>query len=228
MSKLKLALLVILALSFSESLLAQKFGKITGKVLDGDSGEPLPGANVLLDGTTLGAATDIDGQYLILRVPPGTYELRAEFIGYQKMLVQNVQVLTDLTTTIDFKLRAEAVDLGTEVVVVAERPIVRKDLTSSEARVQADEIKRLPVQELNDVLNLQAGISRDRSGNIHIRGGRATEVAYLVNGIRITDDFTRTQSIEVENESIQELQVISGTFNAEYGEALSGVGLAAT
>ncbi len=223
MSKLKLALLVILALSFSESLLAQKFGKITGKVLDGDSGEPLPGANVLLNGTTLGAATDIDGQYLILRVPPGTYELRAEFIGYQKMLVQNVQVLTDLTTTIDFKLRAEAVDLGTEVVVVAERPIVRKDLTSSEARVQADEIKRLPVQELNDVLNLQAGISRDRSGNIHIRGGRATEVAYLVNGIRITDDFTRTQSIEVENESIQELQVISGTFNAEYGEALSGV-----
>jgi outer membrane receptor for ferrienterochelin and colicin len=223
MSKLKLLLFVIFALFFSEALLAQKFGKITGKVLDGDSGEPLPGANVLINGTTLGAATDIDGQYLILRVPPGTYELRADFIGYRPVITQNVQVLTDLTTTIDFKLRSEAVELGTEVVITAERPIVRKDLTSSEARVQADEIKRLPVQELSDVLNLQAGINRDQDGNIHIRGGRKTDVAYMVNGIRITDDFTRTQSIQVENESIQELQVISGTFNAEYGEALSGV-----
>lgn len=223
MSNLKLLLFVIFALFFSEALLAQKFGKITGKVLDGDSGEPLPGANVLINGTTLGAATDIDGQYLILRVPPGTYELRADFIGYRPVITQNVQVLTDLTTTIDFKLRSEAVELGTEVVITAERPIVRKDLTSSEARVQADEIKRLPVQELSDVLNLQAGINRDQDGNIHIRGGRKTDVAYMVNGIRITDDFTRTQSIQVENESIQELQVISGTFNAEYGEALSGV-----
>lgn len=163
------------------------------------------------------------GNYNILRVPPGVYEVRANFIGYQTVVTKNVEVLTDLTTRIDFQLRAETIELGEELVIVAERPIVRKDLTSAEARVQAEEIKRLPVQEFGDLLNLQAGINRDKDGGIHIRGGRSTEVAYMVNGVRITDDFTRTQGIDVDNQSIQELQVISGTFNAEYGEALSGV-----
>ncbi len=223
MNQIKLCMVALLVLVLCAPVTAQKFGKITGVVTDSDTGEPLPGANVIITGTTMGAATDLDGNYLILRVPPGTYELRCDFIGYRPVITQGVQVLTDLTTTIDFKMRSEAVELGQEVVVTAERPIVRKDLTSAEARVQAEEIRRLPVQELGDLLNLQAGISRGSDGGLHIRGGRATEVAYMVNGIRITDDFSRTQSLQVENESIQELQVISGTFNAEYGEALSGV-----
>lgn len=223
MNQSKLFMVAALVFVFCAPLAAQKFGKITGVVTDGDTGEPLPGANVVITGTSMGAASDIDGNYIILRLPPGTYEMRTDFIGYRPVITQNVQVLTDLTTTIDFKMRSEAVELGQEIVVTAERPIVRKDLTSSEARVQAEEISRLPVQELGDLLNLQAGINRDSGGGIHIRGGRSTDVAYMVNGIRITDDFTRSQSIQVENESIQELQVISGTFNAEYGEALSGV-----
>ena len=223
MRQVQLALVMVFTVVLSTTCLAQKFGKITGQVTDAETGDALPGANIVVVGSTIGAAAGLDGRYTILRAPPGTYELRADFIGYQRMLVQNVEVLTDLTTTINFKLRTETVQLGEEVVVVAERPIIRKDLTSSEARVQAEEIERLPVQELSDLLNLQAGINRDKDGGIHIRGGRSTEVAYMVNGIRITDDFTRTQAFEVETESIQELQVISGTFNAEYGEALSGV-----
>ncbi len=223
MEKVGRILVVLLFLIATTSGFAQKFGKITGKVIDAESGDPLPGANIVLVGTTLGAASDLEGRYTILRVPPGNFELRADFIGYQKVLMQNVQVLTDLTTTINFQMRPETVELGGEVVIIAEKPIIRKDLTSSEARVQAEDIKRLPVQELSDVLNLQAGISRDSGGGIHIRGGRSSEVAYMVNGVRITDDFTRTQAVQVENESIQELQVISGTFNAEYGEALSGI-----
>jgi len=223
MRTLNVALILFLIMVFAVPVTAQKFGKISGRVTDTGSGEPLPGANIVIVGTSIGAASDLEGNYAILRVPPGTYQVRADFIGYQKVLTQNVEVLTDLTTKIDFKLRIETVDLGDEVVVVAERPIIRKDLTSAEARVQSEEIKRLPVQELSDVLNLQAGVTRDKSGGIHIRGGRSSEVSYMVNGVRITDDFTRTQGIQVENESIQELQVISGTFNAEYGEALSGV-----
>ncbi len=214
---------VLLILGVSSPGSAQKFGKLSGQVIDAETGDPLPGANIVVVGSSLGAASGLDGAYTILRVPPGTYELRADFIGYQKVLTRNVEVLTDLTTRINFSLNTETVELGEEVVVIAERPIIRKDLTSAEARVQADEILRLPVQELGDILNLQAGISRDSGGGIHIRGGRSTEVAYMVNGVRITDDFTRSQSFQVENESIQELQVISGTFNAEYGEALSGI-----
>ncbi len=221
--KLFAALVVASAVFMEQPLYAQKYGKIVGKVTDAETGEPLPGANVMIVGSTLGAATDLNGKFVILRVPPGRYDVRATFIGYQTMVQRQVEVLTDLTTRVDFSLRVQTLDIGEEVVVVAERPIIRKDLTSSESRVQAEDIQRMPVQEVADVINLQAGVTRDAFGGIHIRGGRSTEVAYMINGVRITDDFTRTQAIQVENESIQELQIIAGTFNAEYGEAMSGI-----
>lgn len=112
---------------------------------------------------------------------------------------------------------------GEEVVVVAEKPMVRKDLTSSESRVQASEIERMPVETMDDILNLQAGITRGDDGNIHIRGGRSSEVLYIVNGVSVTDDYSRDQGVIIDNESIKELQVVSGTFNAEYGNAMSGI-----
>ena len=223
--KLKEAIIIfmLLPLLIFNFAFAQKTGKIVGKVIDAETGDALPGANVLIVGTSLGAAADIEGNFVILRVPPGTHSVRADFIGYQSTITQEVQVLTDLTSKVDFALKTMTLEIGETVVVTAERPIVRKDLTSAESRVQADEIDRLPVQDVGDVLNLQAGVTRDAGGGIHIRGGRSTEVSYMVNGIRITDDFSRSQSLEIENESIQELQVISGTFNAEYGDAMSGI-----
>jgi hypothetical protein len=201
---------------------AQTGGKIVGMVRDAKSGDALPGANIIIDGSSLGAATDTDGHYVILRVPPGLHTIRAEYMGYQKVKVNGVEVLTDLTTTLNIDLQPEALE-GEEVVIVAEKPLIRKDLTSSEARIQAERIEQMAVQEMSDVLNLQAGVTRDTNGGLHIRGGRSSEVAYLVNGISITDDYNREQALVVENESIQELQVISGTFNAEYGNAMSGV-----
>lgn len=213
---------MLIGLMIASNLLAQNSGKIVGTVKDAETGQPLPGANVIIEGTMLGAASDLEGKFVIMRVPPGRYTLVANFIGYQRIYLQNVQVLTDLTTTANFALKPEAI-AGQEVTIVAEAPVIRKDLTSVEARVQAEDIKKMPVQELGDLLNIQAGITRDAGGAIHIRGGRSTEVSYLVNGISITDDFSRTQALRVENESVQELQVISGTFNAEYGNAMSGV-----
>lgn len=213
---------MLIGLMIASNLLAQNSGKIVGTVKDAETGQPLPGANVIIEGTMLGAASDLDGKFVIMRVPPGRYTLLANFIGYQRIYLQNVQVLTDLTTTANFALKPEAI-AGQEVTIVAEAPVIRKDLTSVEARVQAEDIQKMPVQELGDLLNIQAGITRDAGGAIHIRGGRSTEVSYLVNGISITDDFSRAQALQVENESVQELQVISGTFNAEYGNAMSGV-----
>ncbi len=201
---------------------AQTTGKIVGVVRDVQTGEALPGANVVIEGTLLGAATDIDGYFVILRVPPGKHTVTAEFLGYQKVYMEEVEVLTDLTTKLDFSLTPEGI-AGEEIVVIAEKPLVRKDLTSVEARIQADQIENMAVQELGELLDLQAGIVRDAYGEIHIRGGRSSEVSYMVNGISITDDYARRQALTVENESIQELQVISGTFNAEYGNAMSGV-----
>jgi outer membrane receptor protein involved in Fe transport len=213
---------VIFSLMFSPSY-AQKWGKITGIVLNSKTGEPLAGANIMIEGTLLGAAADLNGRYFILRVPPGNYDVSANVIGYQKVVVRDVEVLTDLTTEVNFRLGSVILELGEEIVVVAERPIIRKDLTSSENRVQSEEIDRMAVQELDNLLDLQAGIIRDAQGEIHIRGGRSSEVSYTINGISVMDDYTRTQALQVENESIQELQIISGTFNAEYGNAMSGI-----
>lgn len=197
-------------------------GKITGTLYDKDTDEPLIGATVGIQGTTKGAITDVDGNYLMLNVAPGTYILEARYIGYAKVVVEEVVVRTDLTTTQDFRLVLESFE-GEEVVVVAQRQAVIKDITSSEARVSSEEIAKLPVQEVTDVIQLQAGVNVSNNGAIHIRGGRASEVSYVIDGIRVTDDYDGSAGVRLENESIQELQVISGSFNAEHGQALSGV-----
>jgi outer membrane receptor protein involved in Fe transport len=215
-------IIIVLTLALLPALAMAQSGKITGKILDADTGEPLIGATVGVQGSTRGAIADIDGNYLMLNVPPGTYVLEARYIGYATVVVQEVVVRTDLTTEQDFELAPESFE-GEELVVVAERQAVIKDITSSEARVSSDEIDKLPVQEVTDVIQLQAGVNVGNDGGIHIRGGRTSEVSYVVDGIRVTDDYDGSNGIRLENESIQELQVISGSFNAEHGQALSGV-----
>lgn len=213
---------LLCAITFLPTVLLAQSGKITGTLYDADTNEPLIGATVGIAGTTKGAITDIDGNYLMLNVAPGTYVLEARYIGYATVRVEEVIVRTDLTTTQDFRLAPESFE-GEEVVVVAERQTVIKDITSSEARVSSAEIEKLPVQEVTDVIQLQAGVNVGNNGAIHIRGGRASEVSYVVDGIRVTDDYDGSAGLRLENESIQELQVISGSFNAEHGQALSGI-----
>lgn len=221
--RIGVALFLVSGLAMGSIALGGTTGKIIGKVTDASTGDPLPGVNVIIEGTTMGAATDLDGNYLILNVPPGTYTLSASMIGYAKKTVTNVQVRIDLTTRVDFKLEEEVLELGQEVVIVAEQPIVQKDLTSVQANVSADRIAKIPVQEFTEVLNIQAGITVDPGGGTHIRGGRSSEIAYWIDGVPVSDVYDNSLSVEVENASIQELQVISGTFNAEYGQAMSGI-----
>ncbi|RMI17013.1 MAG: TonB-dependent receptor [Calditrichaeota bacterium] len=193
-------------------------GKIVGRVVDAATGEPLPAVNILVENTMLGAATDLDGTFLILNVPPGTYTLRATMIGYTDMVITNVRVNADKTTRVEFQLKETAVELGEAIEVVATRPLVKKDLTSTESVVTTEEIEAIPVENFSDVVNLQAGVVDG-----HFRGGRLGEVAYLINGVPVNDVYSGDLALEVENNSVQELSVISGTFNAEYGQAMSGV-----
>lgn len=192
-------------------------GKITGQVVDSETGETLPGVNVVIVGTQQGAVTDSDGYYVILNVTPDTYDLKASFLGFKTQIVQDVRVKINQTTTIDFSM-SESVLVGEEVVVTAERPIVDRDLTSSKASISSEEMQIMPVESFNDVVNLQAGVVDG-----HFRGGRLGEVAYLVDGIPINDSFDNSFAYQVENNSIQEVEIISGTFNAEFGQAQSGV-----
>lgn len=211
-------ILIMIGFFLSTRIFAGTTGKIVGQVVDASTGEPLPGVNILIENTMLGAATDVDGTYMILNVPPGIYTLRANIIGYRDMVVSNVRVNVDKTTRIDFRLQQTTLQLGETIEVTAERPMVRKDLTSTESSVGSDVIKSLPVENFSDVVNLQAGVIDG-----HFRGGRLGEVAYMVDGVPVNDVYTGSFGVEVENNTIQEVSVISGTFNAEYGQAMSGV-----
>lgn len=197
-------------------------GKITGHIQDASTGEGLVGANIVIDGTYMGAATDLDGYYVILNIPPGVYDVQVTMIGYNLIRSTGVRVSIDFTTQLDLRL-AHMVLGGEQVTVVATRPIVQKDLTSSLAIVSSAELAEMPVEEFADVLALQAGIVIGSGGEIHMRGGRASEISYMVDGLSVTDPFSGEIAIEIENASIQELQIISGTFNAEYGQAMSGI-----
>jgi outer membrane receptor protein involved in Fe transport len=198
-------------------------GKISGRIIDSQTEEPLPGANVQLVGTFLGAAADLDGFYSILNVPPGIYELQVTMMGYQETVIQQVRVKIDLTTKIDVSLNETVLEIGDVVIVVADRPLVQQDLTSSIASVGSEEINVLPVQSVADILEMQAGVVREGS-SFHIRGGRDNEVTFLVDGVEVTDAYAgRSMGATVEKDAIQEMQLVSGTFNAEYGKAMSGV-----
>ena len=208
-------------LSWSFNTIYAQTGKISGQVIDAVTGEALPGVNVFIDGTTRGATTGLDGDFIMIGIRPGTYTIVASFVGFATERREGVSVNVDLTTTVDFALREEVIQ-GEEIVVTADAVAVRKDVTSSEARVTAETIDQLPVTELGQILDVQAGITT-RDGGLHIRGGRSSEVLFMVDGVPVSDTYDGSQSVQLENDGIQELQVISGTFNAEYGNAMSGV-----
>ena len=211
-------LLVFALISFKGTLCyAGTTGKIAGKITDKNTGEALLGANVIIMGTTLGASADVDGNYYILNIPPGEYEVKSSTIGYSSFTIQKVRVSVDQTTKIDFELISESIELG-EVVVTAKKLLVRKDLTSTEESISGDNISMLPLEDVSSVVNLQAGVVDG-----HFRGGRSNEVKYLIDGVPVNDVYSGQSSLSPEINSIEEVQVLTGTFNAEYGEALSGV-----
>ncbi|MCF7740182.1 MAG: TonB-dependent receptor [Candidatus Marinimicrobia bacterium] len=197
-------------------------GKIAGRVVDKQTGEPLPGVNILLEDTQMGTATDKNGEYFIINVPVGTYTLRAQMIGYAPYRVKNVQVMVDLTTQIDIEMASADIQ-GEAVEVIAKRPIVQKDVTSGQSIVSSQEIESMPVESFTDVMSTKAGVTTGANGALHIRGGRSSEIGYMVDGISVSDPTWGGMPVGVENSAIQELQVVSGTFNAEYGQAMSGL-----
>ena len=197
-------------------------GKISGLVTDAETNEPLIGVNVMITDLGTGAATGLDGRYVIMNIPPGIYDVRFSMIGYEGKKVEGNRVMVDLTTTLDVQLGTSIIE-GQSVTITADRSMVQADITYSQSNISSAELSAMPVEEFEEVISLQAGVVQDADGNIHIRGGRASEVGYMVDGVSVTDPYNATMAVEVENNAIQELQLISGTFNAEYGQAMSGI-----
>ncbi|MDZ7386504.1 MAG: TonB-dependent receptor [candidate division KSB1 bacterium] len=215
----------LLMLVWSAILMAQPRtkGSITGTVLDRQTRQPLPGVNVVIKGTYMGAATDEKGRYLIERVSPGQYDIEASMIGYKIQLHTGVKVSAGQQVVLNFELEQSVLAFGQEVVVIGERPLLQVDLTASEVHFSADDIRHRIVENVQDIVTQQAGVVR-ADNEIHIRGGRADESLYIVDGISIKDPLSGYgNTLYVNADAIKELKVITGGFNAEYGQAMSGV-----
>jgi outer membrane receptor protein involved in Fe transport len=205
------------------TLLAGSTGKISGVVRDSRTREPLPGVNVTIPGTSLGASSAIDGRYVILNVPPGKVKVVASFIGYRRFEVNDLRISTDFTTQQDIDLVEGSVELDAVVIQAERTPLIRQDLTNPVASISSESIEALPVTDISEVIGLQAGVTVDDDGSIHIRGGLGNEIAYTLNGMNINNPYGNTRSVGVATNAVREVSVSSGTFSAEFGSALSGV-----
>ncbi len=252
-----IAMGIIVTLFFAASSYAG-LGKIAGKITDEANGEPLPGAQVQILGTTMGAAADAQGQYFLLNVPPGTYTVKISMMGYATKEIQDVRAQLDVTTSLDVQLKTTVLE-GETVSVVAERPIVDKTMTATRINFSPEVIDNvLPTNTLNQVLQTSVTAA-------DMRGANKIGVGYLIDGVNVTDVlwpvgggtnaysnvkhddtpvgtavgvFENQTAVggrrpglpnttgQVAMSQVQEVDVIAGTFNAEYAASGGVINLA--
>ena len=227
-----LAFLVSICLVFllNSNSWAGLTGKIAGKVQDTESNEPLPGVNIVVHGTTMGAATDVEGDYFIINLPPGTYDLVASMMGYQTVLKTDVFVSADHTVTIDFSLTQTTI-VGEEVTIVAEKDVIAMDMSASQVSLDAVDVQEIPrVTSIEQAIALQVGVDFDPTArgdyapaDITVRGGGRGENAFLVDGLMMVDNRSNRPMMMVNLSSVKEINIIKGGFNAEYGNVRSGL-----
>ena len=216
-------LLFLISLFWAIPLLAGSTGKISGTVRDSRTKEPLPGVTVLVRGTHLGVSSDANGRYVILNVPPGSVDVIASLIGYRRFEANDLRISVDFTTVLDIELTEGSIEMEAVVVQAERSPLIRQDLTNPVASISSENIESLPVTDISEVIGLQAGITVDDDGTLHIRGGLGNEIAYTLNGVSINNPYGNTRAVGIATNAVREVSVSSGTFSAEYGNALSGV-----
>lgn len=214
--------LLLLFLSLPLAAFSAQTGKIAGKVTDIKTGESIPGANIVLENTRLGASCGLDGEYYILNVPPGVYTLIASSVSHKKQIVTGVIVYSGQTTWYNLKLEPSVLEME-EVTVTFQQPPVNVQETAMRSTVRKESIEELPVETIEQVLQIQAGAVTGSDGQLHLRGGRSGEVTYYIDGLRVEDPIDGASPLLINREAVEELSVLSGTFNAEYGDAMSGV-----
>ena len=207
--------LAIPALTFAQ------YGKISGKIVDHETKEPLVGATVLLEGTALGASTDLNGDYVILNVPAGTYNVKASYVGYHSLTIVNVSVLAGLTRDLPIELSSTAVQVNA-VEIIAQRPLIEKTATNAIRIIGSSEIQKLPVRGAQAYFTLQPGVVL-QNGTVYIRGSRADEVGYQVEGADVKNIVGNGNYITTIPEALQEVSVQAGGYSARYGGSNSGI-----
>jgi outer membrane receptor for ferrienterochelin and colicin len=229
---------ILLGMFLTATGLAGTTGKISGKIRDAASREALTGATVTLVGTRMGGAADLDGDYFIINVPPGKYSARVSMVGYASQTTVDILVHVDRTTTLNFDIRQSAINVQ-EVQVTAERPMIQKDLTASISSLSARELELSPQLNMQDIIKQQRGVllgyankgkegfffTNTPSDALHIRGGRENETVFTLNGMVINDPmWGGSELIQTSSGNfVGEFNTLAGTFNAEYGNAMSGI-----
>ena len=208
---------LILGMFFLGMVYGGVTGKIAGRVVSEETGEPLVGVNIQIVGTYLGAATDVEGYYTILNIPPGIYTVKATIIGYTPVVLDEVRVEIDLTTTLDIKMTTQVI-MGEQVEVVAPKKVIKLDVAASQRSISSQEIDELPVSSISEVIGLRAGIS-----GFSIRGGGEDQTLYIVDGIVMNDERTNRPNTGIPLSAVQDVSVQTGGFSAEYNNVRSGV-----
>lgn len=217
--------LVALSLAlFAAPVVAQESGKVQGRVTDAASGQPLAGAQVIIGGTRLGNITNAEGFYFVNNVPAGVLDISAQFIGYQSVTVREQRVLAGQTITIDFRLNQSAVTIAPLEIIGETQPLVPRDQVASKAIVTGQTLNELPIDDVTQIITLQpgvvGGVGKD---GMSIRGGRSGEEAVYIDGVLIRNFNRGGSDLEVGVNSLSEVDVLTGGFSAEYGEAQSGI-----
>lgn len=218
-------LLLVPALASSQTV----SGKLQGKVLDVDTREPLVGVNVVLENTKTGGVTNLEGEYFVLNIPPGTYSVRASYVGYITQVFREVRVVAGITTPLDFNMKTTAVEVS-EITIVADRPLYEPKATNTVKVYDGKDIAQMPVKGVQKVAGLEAGVvSAEGSGGVagnatlNVRGGRGNEVLYVVDGVPQSDIYSGATGGQVSDAAVEQLSFQLGGFDAKYGQAQSGV-----
>lgn len=235
---LRYLVLGLMLVALPMAALAQN-GRLAGAITDAANGDPIPGATILLENTTQGTASDVDGRYVIIGIQPGVYNVRISFVGYTTRIVEGIRITSDRTTTLDLELTTQVVQ-GGEIIVEAGRPVVDQNQTTSRALITGDEISQLPVTDLAGIIS--------RTSNSYdgfVRGSRRFETKTIIEGIDISDSFyslsagsayqgstygsanrageTNASILSLNPEGVEEVTVNSGATEAEYDTGSGGV-----
>lgn len=227
---MKVIIIAIIAVFTASSVFAGTTGKLRGKVVNKKTKEAIPSVPVQIEGTTMGALTDPNGEYMIINVPPKMYTVFVKTVGYVPVTVQQLEVTVDHTTNQDFQLEETAIEVK-GYTVVAQRDLLKLTETQTMRQLTAENIKNMPVTSVQELLKIQVGVV-ERAGQIHFRGGRSNEVTYVVDGVSIKDPLggrgAVDQAMNISGNVIEDMQIIKGGFDAEYGGATSGIVTIAT
>ena len=207
------ATVLITAVAFAQT------GTLKGTVLDGLSGEAIPFANVIIErnGTqTAGTTTDFDGKFTIKPIEPGTYTVKATFVGYQTFVMTGIIISANKITFQDLKL-SSGIQKGEVVIVEYKKPLIDQDNITGETKT-AEEIVAMPTRSVASVAATTAGIyQRDEGESLNVRGSRSDATDYYIDGIKVRGTLGVPQS------AIEQITVMTGGLPAQYGDATAGI-----